>query len=349
MASIQSVKIGNIAVGGKNPIRVESMLKTRLTDVSACIESANKLHSEGCEIIRIAFPDISLKDNLAEVVKNSRPELMADIHFDPKLALAAIEAGLKSIRINPGNMTQKDLLSRVIETAKDKGVVIRIGANGGSLNNAQLAETNGDRSLALFYAVDRQAEMLLSYKFDNMILSAKSSNIADTVRANYLLSQKYPFPFHIGITEAGSDNSGVVQGAIGISQMLAQGIGDTIRVSLSDDPSVEVETGYNILQSLGLRSRGWKLISCPTCGRRRASVVELVKRLRNILSPTSYKGLTIAVMGCEVNGPKEASGANLGVAGSPDGLIIFKKGKFVERISESDFENKILSILKTFE
>ena len=348
MASIKTVKIGKIELGGKHPIRVESMLKTRLTDVDACIESANKLYDEGCEILRVAFPDIALKDSLATLVKNSHIEFMADIHFDPRLALAAMEAGLKSIRINPGNMTQKDLLERVIKTAQDNDVVIRIGANGGSLNNSQLVEADGDRSLALFNAVDRQAEMLLAYKFDNMILSAKSSNIADTVRANYLLSQKYLFPFHIGITEAGSGNSGVVRGAIGISKMLALGIGDTIRVSLSDDSSVEVETGYNILQSLELRNRGWKLISCPTCGRRRASVVELVKRLKNILKPQDYNGITIAVMGCEVNGPKEASGADLGVAGSPDGLIIFKKGKFIERISEDEFENKILAILSTF-
>ena len=210
------------------------------------------------------------------------------------------------------------------------------------MNNEQTAETSGDRGAALVLAVEEQLHQLVDNGFEKIIIYAKSSSIAETVRANTLLAARYPFPIHIGITEAGNGNAGIVKGSIGIGLMLAQGIGDTIRVSLTAPGTEEVETGYNILRALGIRKHGWQLISCPTCGRRRIEVADLTERLRGIIPPGANSGMTIAVMGCEVNGPKEAAGADFGIAGSPDGFIVFKKGRFVCRGKTEDFEEIIL-------
>lgn len=341
MGSARSVAINGLKIGGGAPVRVESMLKSRLTNLSACVSETERLLAAGCELARVALPELSLAPAFAELIKESRLPIMADIHFDHRLALAAMEAGCPSVRINPGNMSRASGLTSVVASARERGVVIRIGANGGSLNNAQLAQCAGDRGAALVLAVEEQLHMLLKENFSNVIISAKSSSIAETIRANTLLSNKYPFPLHVGITEAGNGNAGIVKGSVGIALMLAQGIGDTLRVSLTAPGEEEVETGYNILKSLGLRRRGWELVSCPTCGRRRVEVAELVARLKKILPPDAADGTSIAVMGCEVNGPKEASSADLGVAGCPDGFIVFRKGSFVCRGSMDDFESII--------
>jgi (E)-4-hydroxy-3-methylbut-2-enyl-diphosphate synthase len=251
---------------------------------------------------------------------------MADIHFDHRLAIAAIDAGMPSIRINPGNMGNKQGLSEVVTAAQAHGTVIRIGANGGSLNNKQLAQTCGDRAAALVLAVEEQLSMLHEHGFDRIIISAKSSNVMETVRANAAMSQKYDDPVHIGITEAGPGLPGVVKGASGISLLLAQGVGDTIRVSLTAPGTEEVQTGYAILRALGMRQRGVNLVSCPTCGRRRADVIELTKTVAALLPKAPDADYTVAVMGCEVNGPREAAEADLGVAGTPDGFVLFKRG-----------------------
>ncbi|MDY2985025.1 MAG: (E)-4-hydroxy-3-methylbut-2-enyl-diphosphate synthase [Synergistes jonesii] len=341
MASLKSVAIKGLKIGGGAPVRVESMLKTRLADVEGCVKECHALLKAGCELARVALPDETLAPKLAELVKKTELPLMADIHFNHKLALAALSAGVPAIRINPGNMSGAAGLAEVVAAAKDRGAVIRIGANGGSVGNAQLAAAGGDRGAALVIAVEEQLGALLERGFEDVIVSAKSSSVAETVRANALLAQKYPFPLHVGITEAGCGNSGIVKGAVGIGLMLAQGMGDTIRVSLTGAGAEEVETGYSILSALALRSRGWQLISCPTCGRRRIEVAELVEKLRKIIPADACSGMTIAVMGCEVNGPKEAANADLGIAGSPEGFIIFKKGAFVCRGSMETFEETV--------
>ncbi|MCC8178809.1 MAG: (E)-4-hydroxy-3-methylbut-2-enyl-diphosphate synthase [Cloacibacillus sp.] len=341
MGSRKSVSIEGLKIGGGAPVRVESMLKTRLTDIAGGTAETAKLAAAGCELARVALPEESLAAPFAELIKKSPLPLMADIHFDHRLALVAFRAGCRAIRINPGNMSGSAGLAEVTAAAKDLGAVIRIGANGGSLNNAQLERSGGDRGAALVLAVDEQLKMLLENKFEDIIISAKSSSVKETARANAILANRWPFPLHIGITEAGCGNSGIVKGAVGIGLMLAQGIGDTIRVSLTSPGEEEVETGYNILQALGLRSRGWQLVSCPTCGRRRIEVAVLVEKLRAVIPPTANNGMTIAVMGCEVNGPKEASGADFGVAGSPNGFIVFKKGAFLCRGEMEDFEKII--------
>lgn len=346
MASILSVDVNGLKIGGGAPVRVESMLKTRLSDIEASVNETERLRECGCELARVALPDDSLAGDFKELVSRSAVPLMADIHFNHKLALAALNAGCRAVRINPGNISSAEGVAEVVAAAKDTGAVIRIGANGGSLNTKQLEKTGGDRGAALVLAVEEQLSVLEKHSFQNIILSAKSSSVSETVRANFILSQRWQYPLHIGITEAGCGNSGVVKGAAGISLMLAQGIGDTIRVSLTDDCAREIETGYNILSALGLRSRGWELISCPTCGRRRIEVAELVKRLMDIVPAGSHTGMKIAVMGCEVNGPKEASGADLGIAGSPDGFIVFKKGVFLCHGKMADFEEVIRKELK---
>jgi (E)-4-hydroxy-3-methylbut-2-enyl-diphosphate synthase len=253
---------------------------------------------------------------------------MADVHFDPDIAVAAMRAGCASIRINPGNMP-KHKLADMIDAAGDVGVVIRIGANAGSLSARQRAEADGDAAKALFIAVKEQADLLLESGFSEMILSAKSSSVTDTVRANVLIAGAYPeFPLHIGITEAGPGDAGIVKSSVGIGGLLQQGIGDTIRVSLTDEPEREVRVGYEILKALKLRLRGVDLISCPTCGRRRTDVKNLIKLVEPMLSGLP-DGTTVAVMGCEVNGPKEAKAADLGIAGTPVGVVLFREGEVV--------------------
>ncbi|MDR1979285.1 MAG: (E)-4-hydroxy-3-methylbut-2-enyl-diphosphate synthase [Synergistaceae bacterium] len=321
----RQIKIGNVSIGGNAPVRVESMLKVPLSQKEKCVEQCERLLREGCELARVALPSADLAEVLAWLNERTSLPLMADVHFDPEIAVAAMKAGCGSIRINPGNMPLRNL-TEMTRIAKEREVVIRIGANGGSLSARQLASAEGDRAAALFLAVKEQADLLLEHDFQNIILSAKSSSVGDTVRANTFIAQAYPhLPLHIGVTEAGPGDGGVVKSAVGIAALLEQGIGDTLRVSLTDEPEREVRVGYEILKALGRRARGGDLISCPTCGRRRADVRKLVALIEPMLSDLP-DGTTVAVMGCEVNGPKEAKGAHLGIAGTPTGAVLFKEG-----------------------
>lgn len=321
----RSVQIGALRIGGGAPVRVESMLKVPLSNREACAAQCASLLRVGCEMARVALPRPELAPDLKWLVSNTDLTLMADIHFDPTLAVLAMEAGCRAIRINPGNMPL-NRLNDVIRTAQTLGVTIRIGANGGSVSGRQLEAAGGDRAAALCIAVREQAELLLGAGFEDLILSAKSSSVPECVRANVLIAREYPdFPFHVGLTEAGPGDGGIVKGAAGISALLAQGIGDTIRVSLTDAPEREVRVGYEILKALELRTRGVNLISCPTCGRRRADVMELTKLIEPMLASLP-DGTTVAVMGCEVNGPKEARHAQMGIAGTPSGAVLFREG-----------------------
>ena len=326
MGSRKKVDIKGLTIGGSSPVRVESMIKTPLYELEECAGECIALAKEGCELIRVSLPDITLSDNLRSLNSISPVPIMADIHFNHKLAIAALESGCASIRINPGNMSDRKGTKDVIRLAQSLGAVIRIGANGGSISNAQMEHTKGDRAAALAFAVDEQINILRECSFEDIIISAKSSSVAETVRANSLLSQKYPYPIHIGITEAGAGTAGIIKGAAGISVMLAQGIGDTVRVSLTGPSIEEVRVGYHILGSMEIRKRGYNLISCPTCGRKRIDVAELVKEVTALLPEDIKDGTTIAVMGCEVNGPREAACADLGIAGTPGGFVMFRRG-----------------------
>ena len=333
----RSVKIDNLVIGAGQPVRVESMLKTRLNDREACAAQCESLLNCGCELARVALPRAELYEDLKYLVNNTKLILMADIHFDPALAILAMQAGCKAIRINPGNMPL-NRLNDVIAMAKDLGTVIRIGANGGSVSERQLEEANGDRAKALFLAVREQAELLLNNKFENLILSAKSSSVPECVRANVMINNYYPeFVMHIGLTEAGPGDGGIVKSTAGIAGLLSQGIGDTIRVSLTDEPEREVKVGYEILKALELRQHGVNLISCPTCGRRRADVMKLVK-LVEPLTHNLPEGISVAVMGCEVNGPKEAKHAKLGLAGTVKGAVLFRDGQTVGEYSFEELD-----------
>jgi len=338
----RQVKIGALTIGGGAPVRVESMLKIELSQKAQCLAQCERLVSEGCELVRVALPSEELAKSLAWLNSRAPLPIMADVHFDPAIAIAAMKAGCLSIRINPGNMPIRKL-TEMIEMAKDLGIVIRIGANGGSLASRHIAAAKGDLATGLFLAVKEQADLLLVHDFKDIILSAKSSSIGDTVRANIFLANAYPFPLHIGITEAGPGDGGIVKSTAGIALLLEQGIGDTLRVSLTDEPEREVRVGYEILKALKLRLHGVNLISCPTCGRRRANVRELVKLIEPLLSGL-LDGTTVAVMGCEVNGPQEAKNAHLGVAGTPVGAVLFKEGVVV---GEYSFE-ELPDILPSF-
>ena len=345
MNSKRQVTIDGLTIGGDAPVRVESMLKISLDKREECLAQCERLIKAGCEMARAALPDKKFAEDLRHLVANTRLVIMADIHFDPALAILAMEAGCRAIRINPGNMPL-DRLNDVITCAKTLGVVIRIGANGGSISQAQLAQAQGDRARGLFLAVCEQAELLMSNGFTDLILSAKSSSVPECVRANELIAERYPdFPMHIGLTEAGPGDGGVVKGTACISGLLSRGIGDTLRVSLTDEPEREVRVGYEILKALELRTRGVNLISCPTCGRRRADVMRLVKIVEPLLANLP-DGTSVAVMGCEVNGPKEARHAQFGIAGTPGGAVLFREGRPAGEYSFSELEGVLQDFLK---
>ncbi|MBN1332668.1 MAG: flavodoxin-dependent (E)-4-hydroxy-3-methylbut-2-enyl-diphosphate synthase [Synergistales bacterium] len=325
----RTVKIGNLNIGGSSPVRIESMLKVPLSDLRACKEQIDQLWASGCELVRVAFPDISLVDALRQLTTYSPIPLMADIHFNFRLALAAIESGCPSIRLNPGNMGTSSELDNVVDLAKQNRVVIRIGANSGSLSRDILESSNGDAAKALVIAVEKQLELLLERDFQDIILSSKSTRLSDCLRSNYLLAQKYgDFPFHIGITESGPGIRGVVKSSCGLAFLLFQGIGDTLRVSLTDTPVSEVKTGFEILRTLGIRDHGPEIISCPTCGRKRADIQAIIKEFLPLIEELP-DGFKFAVMGCEVNGPGEAKAADLGIAGTAGGLVIFRNGEVI--------------------
>lgn len=346
MSSKKKVRIGGLIFGAGAPVRVESMLKSRLEDVSGCLSELDALKNAGCELVRIAFPTEELGDCLSKVVEKSSVAVMADIHFNHRLALRAIDCGCGSVRINPGNMGSREGLMEVLSAARSSGAVIRIGSNGGSLSGRQIEAQKGDRALALVQAVEEQLVPLIDAGFEDIIISAKSSSVPETVRANLLLSQRYPFPQHIGITESGADVDGAVKSAAGIGILLAQGVGDTMRVSLTGESIEEVRVAYGIQRALGIRQRGVDFISCPGCGRRRIDVAMMADRVRQMLPSDLPDGLSVAVMGCEVNGPKEAAAADFGVAGTAGGFVLFKKGIAVASGEIENLENIVKSHLK---
>jgi len=341
MSSRKAVYIGGLAFGGGAPVRVESMLKNRLEDVSSCLGELDALKAAGCELARVAFPSEELCANLAEVASKAKIPIMADIHFNHRLALRAIDCGCGSVRLNPGNMDGGDGLAAVLSAARDRGTVIRVGSNGGSLSAKQIADQNGDRCLALVHAVEEQLLPLADAGFEDVIISAKSSSVPETLRANYILARKYPFPLHVGITEPGGGVDGAVKSAVGIGLLLGQGIGDTMRVSLTGGSEEEVRVAYGIQRALGIRRRGVDFISCPGCGRRRIDVADMAEKVKHMLPEDLPDGIRVAVMGCEVNGPKEAAAADFGVAGTAGGFVMFQKGVPIESGETGELESAL--------
>ncbi len=341
--SARSVAIGSLGVGGSFLVRVESMLRTPLERTEECLEEARVLHENGCELARVAFPEAGLCRSLSSLLRESPMEIMADIHFDYRLAIKAIEGGCRSIRINPGNMAANSGLAELCKKIIERGTVLRVGANGGSLSRAQIDNAGGNRVSALLAAVEGQIRILESYGVEKIIMSLKSSSVNETLKANSLLVERFPYPVHVGLTEAGPGERGMIKSSVTLGSLLRSGIGDTIRISLTGPAFEEVRVAKRILQSLGLRRFEVDLISCPACGRRRASVPDLVKLIEPLLGILKPE-LTVAVMGCEVNGPQEASGADIGIAGTPSGLILFAKGKPLGACSIDDLESRFLDI-----
>lgn len=330
----RQIQVGKVKIGGDAPISVQSMTNTRTDDAAATLRQIGELAAAGCEIIRCAVPDMAAAEGLKRIVSESPIPVIADIHFDYKLALAAIEAGVDGLRLNPGNIGGNDRVAAVVDAAKKRNIPIRIGVNAGSLPKDLLEKYGHPTAEALVEAAWRHIHILEEMDYRNIKVSLKAHDVPLTVAAYRLLASQCDYPLHVGITEAGTINSGIIKSAVGIGTLLAEGIGDTIRVSLTGDPVREVKVAYDILKSLGLREYGPTLISCPTCGRTKINLeklaLEVERRLEKINEP-----ITVAVMGCVVNGPGEAREADVGIAGGINEGLIFKKGVVLKKVPEA--------------
>ncbi|MCJ2164480.1 MULTISPECIES: flavodoxin-dependent (E)-4-hydroxy-3-methylbut-2-enyl-diphosphate synthase [unclassified Pseudodesulfovibrio] len=331
----RSMSIGGVGIGGDNPVRVQSMCNTDTRDVLATVTQINQLAEAGCEIVRLAVPDEAAAAKLAAIREQSPVPLIADIHFDHRLALAALEAGFDGLRINPGNIGDENKVDIVVKAALAHGTPIRIGVNGGSLEKDLLRHHGGPTPEAMVESGLRHVAMLEKRGFNDIKISLKTSSVLKTVEAYRIMSEKVDYPLHIGITEAGTLVRGAVKSAVGLGILLHDGIGDTLRVSLTHDPVAEIGVAYEILRSLGLRERGPEIISCPTCGRTEIGLIELAEQVEAALRGVE-EVFTVAVMGCVVNGPGEAREADIGIAGGRDLGIIFKKGEIVRKVRGSD-------------
>lgn len=341
MKQTRVVKVANIKIGGGNPISIQSMCNTDTRDAIATISQIKKLEDAGCEIIRVAVPDMIAAKAIKDIKKGINIPLVADIHFDYKLALESIKNGVDKVRINPGNIGSNENVQKVVDACKDKKIPIRIGINTGSLEKE--AETKyGRTAQAMVESALKHIQILEKLHFYNIVISLKASDIERTVEAYRLLSKKVDYPLHLGITEAGTLNSGTVKSSVGLGIMLFEGLGDTIRVSLTGDPVEEVRVGWEILKSLKLRNRGVNFISCPTCGRTEIDLIGLANKVEKALIGID-KQITVAVMGCVVNGPGEAKEADIGVAGGHHQGVIFKRGIVLKTVPEE----KILEELMT--
>jgi (E)-4-hydroxy-3-methylbut-2-enyl-diphosphate synthase len=333
--------IGDVPIGGGSPVSVQSMTNTRTSDVKTTVEQILELEKEGCDIIRVAVPDPEAASCLADIKRSISIPLVADIHFDYRLAIKAVEAGADALRINPGNIGSGHRLERVVKAAAAKGIPIRIGVNGGSLEKDLLEKYKTPCAEALVESALRNINLLENMGFFDIKLSLKASDVNTTVKAYRDIAKKVNYPLHVGVTEAGTFVGGTVRSAIGIGSLLMEGIGDTIRVSLTDRPVREVEVGREILKSLGLyKKASVEIISCPTCGRCQINLIELAEKVNDMVKGID-KPLKIAIMGCAVNGPGEAREADIGIAGGNGKGIVFKNGKIIRNVRE----NKLLEAL----
>jgi len=341
MKKTKVVQVGNIKIGGGNPISVQSMCNTDTRDAVSTIKQIHDLENAGCEIIRVAVPDMTAAKAIKEIKKNISIPLVADIHFDYQLALESIKNGVDKVRINPGNIGSNENVKKVVDVCKDKKIPIRIGINTGSLEK-EAEQKYGRTAQAMVESALKHIQILEKLKFYDIVISLKASDIQRTIEAYHLLSQKVDYPLHLGITEAGTLNTGTIKSSVGLGIMLFEGLGDTIRVSLTGDPIEEVRVGWEILKSLKLRSRGVNLISCPTCGRTEIDLIGLANKVEDALIDID-KPITVAVMGCVVNGPGEAKEADIGVAGGHHQGVIFKKGQILRTVPEEKILAELLS------
>ena len=341
----RQINVGGVKIGGGAPVVIQSMLNTKTTDVAASLEQIRKLHAAGCQVVRLAVPNMEGARGFAEIAKESPLPLVADIHFDYKLAIAAAEGGASKIRINPGNIGGEDRVKAVVDVCKDRHIPIRIGVNGGSLEKGLLEKYGHPTAEALVESAFSHLELLEKYGFYDTCLSMKSSTVPTMVQACRLFRSKCDYPLHIGVTETGPVRQGLIKSAMGIGALLLDGIGDTIRVSLTDDPVEEVYAAKDILKAAGLRKEGVNIISCPTCGRTRIDLIGLVNQVEKELKDCE-KPITVAVMGCVVNGPGEAREADIGIAGGDGWGMIFEKGEQVDKLP---YDELLPALLKRIE
>ena len=331
----KAIQIGNRVIGGGNPILIQSMTNTKTEDVAATVGQIRQLTDAGCDIIRCACPTMEAAKALAEIKKQISIPLVADIHFDYQLAIAAMENGADKIRINPGNIGSKERVKAVVDVAKERNIPIRVGVNSGSLEKDLLEKYHGVTAEAIVESALGQVAIIEDLGYDNLVISIKSSDVMMCVKAHELIAQKTSYPLHVGITEAGTVTRGNIKSAIGLGLILSQGIGDTIRVSLTGDPIEEIKSAKMILRTLGLRQDGIEVVSCPTCGRTQIDLIGLANRVENLVENYPYH-IKVAVMGCVVNGPGEARSADLGVAGGIGEGLILKHGEIYKKVPEAE-------------
>lgn len=343
----REVKIGNRVIGGNHPILIQSMTNTKTEDVKATVEQIHRLEAAGCEIIRCAVPTMEAARAFAEIKKEISIPLVADIHFDYRLAIAAIENGADKIRINPGNIGSVDRIRAVVDAAKERKIPIRVGVNSGSLEKELVEKYHGVTAQGLAESAMDKVKIIEDMGYDNLVISIKSSNVPMCVQAHFALADRTEHPLHVGITEAGTVFAGNIKSAAGLGILLYHGIGDTIRVSLTGDPVEEVKSAKQILKTLGLRRGGIEVVSCPTCGRTQIDLIGLANQVETMVQefPLDIK---VAVMGCVVNGPGEAKEADLGIAGGKGEGLLIKKGEIIRKVPEQELLSALRSELENW-
>jgi (E)-4-hydroxy-3-methylbut-2-enyl-diphosphate synthase len=350
----RKINIGGVTIGGGSPIAIQSMTNTNSRDWKATVRQIKHLEEAGCEIVRVSLPDIESAYNVSKIKKNIRIPLVADIHFDYRIALEAIKQGVDKLRINPGNIGSKDKVEILVKEAKKARIPMRIGVNAGSLKEVHNFTDNTLRAKALADAAMEHVKILEKHNFEDVVVSLKASNIDTTVQAYKFFASKRNYPLHLGITEAGSMFSGTIKSAAGLGIMLYDGIGDTLRVSLTADPVEEVRMAYFLLQSMELRSLGLEIVSCPTCSRCQVDLIKIVSEVeKKTLTMKNLKKLPkpikVAMMGCIVNGPGEAKDADFGIAGGKNTGILFKNGEIIGRVKPDKWVQKIISMIKNYQ
>lgn len=337
----KKVAVGDIFIGGGAPISVQSMLCAEAHDIKGNVEQALRLEKAGCDIVRVTVPDMEALKTVEALKKEIKIPLVADIHFDYRLAIESVAAGVDKVRINPGNIGDDSRVKAVADACKQAGVPIRIGVNSGSLEKEILAKYGGVTPEAMVESGLYHISLLEKFDFNDIVLSLKSSDTFKMYKAYELAAEKCQYPLHLGVTEAGTENMGVIKSAAGIGGLLLRGIGNTLRISLTDDPVKEVEAGIKLLKAIGIRNDGIKLVSCPTCGRTQIDLIKIAadaeKRLSNV-----NKNLTVAIMGCVVNGPGEASAADIGIAGGKGCGVLFKKGEIIAKLPEEQLLDALI-------
>jgi (E)-4-hydroxy-3-methylbut-2-enyl-diphosphate synthase len=344
----RQVIVGGVAIGGGAPISVQTMTKTKTADVDATVKQIREAADAGCDIVRVTVNDKEAAEAIRKIVEQSPVPIVADIHFNHVFALKALEAGVAKVRLNPGNIGSKDRIREILTMAKDKGIPIRIGVNSGSLEEDILKKHGYPTAEALYESAMRHVGICDEFGFKDIVISVKSTDVRLMIDANRLVSQRTDIPLHLGVTEAGPTRSGTIKSSVGIGALLSEGIGDTIRVSLTDAPVKEVEVGKEILRSLGLASRSVDLIACPTCGRLEVDLFGIMAQLEEKLAGIK-KPVKIAVLGCVVNGPGEASEADIGIAAGKGVGILYRKGVMIKRVKESEIVQTILEEVEKFQ